>query len=96
MRKIITDSAANLFADQINGVLHQSVALSLTSGGQSFADIPAFDRAAFAAFSAGKAIKTACPSAEQYLAAYGQADEVFVLPSRQRRRARIMRPASLR
>lgn len=78
MRKIITDSAANLFADQINGVPHQSVALSLTSGGQSFADIPAFDRAAFAAFSAGKAIKTACPSAEQYLAAYGQADEVFV------------------
>lgn len=78
MRKIITDSAANLFADQINGVPHQSVALSLTSGGQRFADTPDFDRAAFAVFTAGKVIKTACPSAEQYLAAYGRATEVFV------------------
>lgn len=78
MRKIITDSAANLFADQINGVPHQSVALSLTSGGQRFADTPDFDRGAFAVFTAGKVIKTACPSAEQYLAAYGRATEVFV------------------
>ena len=53
MRKIITDSAANLFADQINGVPHQSVALSLTSGGQRFADTPDFDRGAFAVFTAG-------------------------------------------
>ncbi|EKW98815.1 DegV family protein [Ligilactobacillus saerimneri] len=80
MKKIITDSAANIFANNINGIPHQSVSLALLCGQETFWDTPDFDKESFKQKIQMEKIpvKTACPSAESYLQAFGDADEVYV------------------
>lgn len=80
MQKIITDSAANLFAPALTGIKHQSVALSLLGQHAAFLDEAGFSQTAFAEFIAGQTgpIKTSCPNVDSYLAAMQGADEVYV------------------
>ena len=80
MKKIITDSASNLFADTLNGVTHQSVGLALICGEESFIDQPGFSQAEYEAFVTSKTepIRTSCPNVESYLAAMNDADELYI------------------
>ncbi|NXZ97385.1 alanine aminotransferase, partial [Lactobacillus salivarius] len=47
MKKIITDSAANLNVTALNGIEHQSVGLTLVCGDKVFLDGADFDQAEF-------------------------------------------------
>lgn len=80
MKKIITDSAANLNVTALNGIEHQSVGLTLICGERVFLDGADFDQAEFDKFieNSSTEIKSSCPSVESYLAAIGDADEVYI------------------
>ncbi|MYU97285.1 DegV family protein [Ligilactobacillus salivarius] len=80
MKKIITDSAANLNVTALNGIEHQSVGLTLICGERVFLDSADFDQAEFDNFieNSSTEIKSSCPSVESYLAAIGDADEVYI------------------
>ena len=80
MKKIITDSAANLNVTTLNGIEYQSVGLTLVCGDKVFLDGADFDQAEFDKFieNSSTEIKSSCPSVESYLAAIGDADEVYI------------------
>lgn len=80
MKKIITDSAANLNVTTLNSIEYQSVGLTLVCGDKVFLDGADFDQAEFDKFieNSSTEIKSSCPSVESYLAAIGDADEVYI------------------
>ncbi|MYY54665.1 DegV family protein [Ligilactobacillus salivarius] len=80
MKKIITDSAANLNVTKLNGIEYQSVGLTLVCGDKVFLDGADFDQTEFDKFieNSSTEIKSSCPSVESYLAAIGDADEVYI------------------
>lgn len=80
MKKIITDSAANLNVTTLNGIEYQNVGLTLVCGDKVFLDGADFDQAEFDKFieNSSTEIKSSCPSVESYLAAIGDADEVYI------------------
>lgn len=80
MKKIITDSAANLNVTKLNGIEYQSVGLTLVCGDKVFLDGADFDQVEFDKFieNSSTEIKSSCPSVESYLAAIGDADEVYI------------------
>lgn len=80
MKKIITDSAANLNVTKLNGIEYQSVGLTLVCGDKVFLDGADFDQVEFDKFieNSSTEIKSSCPSVESYLAAMGDADEVYI------------------
>ena len=64
----------------MNSIEYQSVGLTLVCGDKVFLDGADFDQAEFDKFieNSSTEIKSSCPSVESYLAAIGDADEVYI------------------
>lgn len=81
MKKIVVDSGANLLEKSIKNVACVNVPLTLTIEGQVWSDDEALDLPAFTAAlqQTSQPSTSSCPNLAQWLAAYGDADEIYVL-----------------
>ena len=79
--KIITDSTANITADQIDGIDHVTVPLSLHVDGKLWMDTPDIDLDKFLHTLKHTKNKStsACPNVNDWLKAFEGSDEIFVI-----------------
>ena len=81
MKKIVVDSGANLLEKSIKNVACVNVPLTLTIEDQVWSDDEALNLPAFTAAlqQTSQPAASSCPNLAQWLAAYGDADEIYVL-----------------
>ena len=81
MKKIVVDSGANLLEKSIKNVAFVNVPLTLTIEDQVWSDDEALNLPAFTAAlqQTSQPAASSCPNLAQWLAAYGDADEIYVL-----------------
>lgn len=81
MKKIVVDSGANLLEKSIKNVECVNVPLTLTIEDQVWSDDEALNMPAFTAAlqQTSQPASSSCPNLAQWLAAYGDADEIYVL-----------------
>jgi DegV family protein with EDD domain len=81
MKKIVVDSGANLLEKSIKNVECVNVPLTLTIENQAWSDDEALNLPAFTAAlqQTSQPAASSCPNLAQWLAAYGDADEIYVL-----------------
>lgn len=81
MKKIVVDSGANLLEKSIKNVECVNVPLTLTIEDQVWSDDEALNLSAFTAAlqQTSQPATSSCPNLAQWLAAYGDADEIYVL-----------------
>ncbi len=81
MKKIVVDSGANLLEKSIKNVECVNVPLTLTIEDQVWSDDEALNLPAFTAAlqQTSQPAASSCPNLAQWLAAYGDADEIYVL-----------------
>lgn len=79
--KIITDSAANWYQSDINGIPHSVAPLTILVNQQPWLDDGTIDQVAFAKALQTTSTKTSssCPNIGEWLAAYEGADEIYVI-----------------
>lgn len=79
-KKIITDSSANLLADNCSGTPHINAPLTIQVGDQAFKDDESIDKIEFLTALKNTNVKTttSCPNIHEWLEAFEGGDEIYV------------------